>query len=108
MALQKIGSAALPALLQGMGSEPPHVRKECGRLQNQWGLGEDHSTPATSIKQEDLWAAMLSGGKAARVIASVRDTVAVPEEIYSYADGKSKIDEDETKKFARWLERLKN
>ena len=31
-ALQKIGSAALPALLGGMGSEDAHVRKECGRL----------------------------------------------------------------------------
>ncbi|MBY0552266.1 MAG: hypothetical protein K2W95_33610 [Candidatus Obscuribacterales bacterium] len=78
------------------------------RVQNQWGLSDDHSTLATSIKQEDLWAAMLSGGKAAQVIASVKGTVANPEKIYSYADGKSEIDKDETKKFARWLERWKN
>lgn len=78
------------------------------RVQNQWGLGEDHSTPATSITQQELWAAMLSGGKSAQVVASVKATLADPEKTYSYADGKSEIDEDETKKFARWLERWKN
>lgn len=31
-ALRKIGSAALPALLNGMASEDPHVRRECSRM----------------------------------------------------------------------------
>ncbi|MBY0552262.1 MAG: hypothetical protein K2W95_33590 [Candidatus Obscuribacterales bacterium] len=31
-ALQKVGKAALPAVLSGMTSEDPHVRRECGRI----------------------------------------------------------------------------
>lgn len=78
------------------------------RVQNQWGLDDDHSTKETAVDQDKLWAAMVPGKKPAEVIAFVKGTAADPEKVYSYADGKLEINEKETKALEQKLERWKH
>ncbi len=76
-------------------------------VQNQWGLTSDHSTKETAIPADILWAAMTANNEDAKVIATTAGGKLDHTKVYTFKDGKLKVDDEKTKEQAGVLERWK-